>query len=255
MDSAGRYENAIEKIVADMREEFGADLLGMLLGGSVAYGIPCRRSDLDIYVIIRPSWRQRRTVVVGDVEVELFINPVHRIRKEFKDVDHDSTFAMFAQGRILYDPDGVMATLVKEAREVWEQPRPALPPDALPLLRYIPTDVLKDAQDLAETDEVAANYLIFMTLQATLDAYYKIQRRWPVKPKHLLRDLHGHAPDIEQAVRQILSGEGSAEERCVLLSRLVEQVLEPVGGLLGEWESVPEQLPDAETVPEGADES
>ncbi|MEW6229220.1 MAG: hypothetical protein AB1700_14205 [Bacillota bacterium] len=228
------------------REEFRADFLGMLLGGSVAYGIPCRQSDLDVYVIIRPSWRQRRTVFVGDVEVELFINPVHRIRKEFKDVDHDSTFAMFTQGRILYDPDGVMASLVKEAREVWEGPRPAVPPGALPLLRYVPTDLLKDAQDLVETDEVTANYLIFVTLQATLDAYYKIQRRWPVKPKHLLRDLHDYAPDMEQTVRNILSGEGSAAERCALLSALVGRVLEPVGGLLGEWESVPEQLPGAE---------
>lgn len=241
MSTMDLYEEAIHKTVDSMKDEFGADLQGMLLGGSVAYGSPCKRSDLDIYVIVRRPWRQRRTTFVDGVEVELFINPVRQIRKEIQEAD-PATCTMFARGRVLHDPDGVIASLVSEARAVREQPRPEVRPEDVPLPRYQPTDLLKDAQDLAGIDEAAAKYLIFVTLQATMDAYYRIARRWPPKPKHLLRDLHAHAPELEQAVRRVLSCDGPAADRCAALAALVEDVLRPVGGLLGEWESVPEPI-------------
>jgi hypothetical protein len=174
----------------------------------------------------------------------LFINPVHQIRQEFQDVDHPATFGMFANGRILYGADGMMATLVQEAKQLWQQPRPEVRPEALSLLRYVPTDLLKDAQDLAESDEAAADYLIHLTLQATLDAYYKLQRRWAVKPKHQLRDLAQHDPALAQQVRSILAGSSSVPQRCQLLAELTEQVLAPVGGLLGEWQSGTQLVPE-----------
>jgi hypothetical protein len=227
--SVNRYEAVISQVLNRMQAEFRSDLHGLLLGGSVAYGIACPRSDLDIYVITRLPWRQRRTIIIDAVEVELFINPVHQIRQEFQDIDHPATFGMFANGRVLYDADGVMAALVHEAKQIWQQPRPEVRPEALSLLRYVPTDLLKDAQDLAEIDETAADYLLHLTLQATLDAYYKLQRRWAIKPKHQLRDLAQHDPALAQQVRSILSDKRSVHQRCHLLAELVEQVLAPSG--------------------------
>jgi predicted nucleotidyltransferase len=58
------YNQIIEQVVANLREEFGLDLLGVLLTGSLAYGIPRLHSDIDLFIIIRPSWRQ-----VGGEEV------------------------------------------------------------------------------------------------------------------------------------------------------------------------------------------
>ncbi len=54
-----------------MQAEFRSDLQGLLLGGSVAYGIAWTRSDLDIYVIARLPWRQRRTIIIDNVELEI----------------------------------------------------------------------------------------------------------------------------------------------------------------------------------------
>jgi len=239
-----RYNRAIASVITDMQAAFGPDLIGLLLGGSVAYGSPLRRSDLDIYVTIRPAWRQRRTLMVEGVEVELFINPVHQIRKEFK--SSSSTFTMFAQGRVLYDPQGLMAMLVQEARQVQAQPRPAVSSEDLPRLRYNLTDLLNDAQDLAEVDEVAATYLIFLSLEAALDTYYRLQRRWLPKPKYLLRDLREHSPEIEQVVSRILANHTSIAGRTASLTVLVERVLEPVGELIGAWETAPEAVPEVD---------
>jgi hypothetical protein len=241
MDISERYRHALQKVVDKLHEEFGPDLLGLLLAGSVAYGTSYTRSDLDIFVIIEPSWRQRRAIFVDSIEVDLFINPPQKIREYFADTDDSaSTITMFARGRILYDPTGIMQTLAAEAKQLYEQPTPELTPQALLLLRYGLTDMLKDAQDLAETDPEAAAYQISLTLQAVLDAYYKLQRRWQPKPKHLLRDLHAHSPEIERRVRVILSAEGIPHERCERLAELVDTVLSPVGGTVHEWQTSPE---------------
>jgi hypothetical protein len=180
------------------------------------------------------------------VEVELFINPVQQVRKEFAEPDDSSTTVMFAQGRVLYDPTGIMQTLASEAKEILSKPRPVPSGQDLLRLRYDLTDMLKDAQDLAETDEEAANYQVFFALRGTLSAYYRLQgRRFP-KPKHLMRDLQGHSPEIELLVRAVAASGISAEERCACLGRLVERVLEPAGGLLTVWQTEPEAVPRPE---------
>ncbi len=239
-----RYQRALKQVVAQVKQEFGPELLGILLAGSAARGTPFRRSDLELYVLHRAPWRQRRTFFVEDVEVELFINPIHQIRREFRDVEHPSTFAMFAQGQILHDPEGCLAGLVEEARRAWDRPRPALTPVAVERTRYLLTDHLLDVKDQAERDEEAAGYLILFTLQAALDAHYRIQRRWGVKPKYLLADLREQAPELAVLVESLAAGEGTLEERVSLLCQLVERILAPVGGPLVESVTEPEPVPE-----------
>src|SRR5689334_10957583 len=110
MGDQALYNQAIRKVTEQVHAEFGTDLLGILFAGSVAYGIPYKRSDLDFFILIRQPWRQRRTRFVDGVEVELFINPVQRIRKYFVEEESSSTLIMFAQGRVLHDPTGIVQT-------------------------------------------------------------------------------------------------------------------------------------------------
>jgi hypothetical protein len=230
--------------MADLQREFGDDLLGVLLVGSLAYGVPRPHSDIDLFVLIRPAWRQRRTLFVDGVEVEIFLNPVQQVRAEFCDTDDPATIAMFAQGRILSDPTGLMKQLVHEAQSIWQRPRPAMAPGTYEhfSLRHTCVDLLKDAQDLLEVDEDAAEWVMFAALQSTLNAYYQIQRRWPIRPKYQLSDLAQHAPDLALLVRRILSSQSSIQERYMALESFIDQVLEPIGGRLGEWRSAPESV-------------
>ncbi len=135
----------------------------------------------------------------------------------------------------------VVENLATEAREILARPLPVPSGQNLLRLRYELTDMLKDAQDLAEIDEDAANYQIFFTLRGTLGAYYTLQGRRSPKPKHLMRDLHAHSPEIELLVRAATSSGITAQERCARLARLVDRVLEPVGGQLTEWQSEREE--------------
>jgi hypothetical protein len=238
------YDQIIEQVVTDVQREFRSDLLGILLAGSLAYGVPRPQSDVDLFIVIRSSWRQRRAFLVNGVEVELFINPAHQVRAEIRDTDAPATIAMFAHGRILSDPEGVMAQLVQEAQQIWQCSRPAVSTGTYEYfhLRYAPVEQLKDTQDLLDVDEEAARYVLFTALQSALNTYYCAQGRWSVTPKNQLSDLEQHAPDLARLVRQILTDSLSLQERCLALSTFIDQVLEPMGGRLGEWNSPQEVL-------------
>jgi len=178
------------------------------------------------------------------VEVELFLNPAQQVRAEFRDPDAPATIAMFAQGRILLDPEGVMQQLVEEAQCIWQRGRPGVVPETYAhyFMRYACVDLLKDAQDLLDLDEAAAVWAMYTALQSALTAHYQIQRRWPVKPKYQLSDLEQHAPDLALLVRRVLNGQSCIHERFAALESLVDGVLAPAGGRLHEWRSVPENV-------------
>lgn len=230
-----QYDEITQHVLADLQKELQSDLLGVLLVGSVAYGIPGPHSDIDLFAVIRPSWRQRRMFMVDDIEVEVFLNPVQQVRTEFQMFDAPSTISMFAQGRILSDPECVVQQLVQEAQHIWQQPRPAVNPAMYDRLRYVPLDLLKDAQDLLDVDEEAAIMVMMAALHVALDAYYKIHRLWPVPPKKQLQDIEAHNQELGQLIRSTLSYRLTIHERYNVLSAFIDRVLEPIGGRMNEW--------------------
>lgn len=174
----------------------------------------------------------------------MFINPVHQIRAEFALFDHPATISMFAQGRILLDTDGTVATLVAEAQRIWRAGPPIVGSDHRWQLHYRPTDLLTDARDLLDADPAAANLVMALTVLAALDTHHRLAGRWSVKPKHLLQDLAGHDPDLADLARQVLRSDESAARRWELLVDLVEKILAPIGGHPSEWESPWEAVPE-----------
>ncbi|MBD2776618.1 hypothetical protein [Iningainema tapete] len=236
------YHPVVEKVVEEIKVEFGNQLLGILLGRSVVSDSTKAQSDIDIYAVIRSSWRQHRAFAIAGVDVQLWINPAHQIQKQFQNTDAPEILDQFANGQILSDPEGVIAYLVQQAQYIWKQPTPAIPTQQLLKLRAHCIAQLKDAQNLLKVDEKAANFAMFSTLASVLEVHYKLQRRWTVQPKYQLHDLQKHAPEIESLVRCVLSDDMAAQQRYEYLSQLVNQVLQPLGGNSAEWKTTPELL-------------
>ena len=234
-----RYERALEVVTEQLENEFGHDLLGVMVTGSVAYGTPMKGSDLDLFALIRPAWRQRRRFAVDGVDVDLYINPVERIRTKMGG-DYNKTIDMFAKGRIVHDPQGLIAELIAEARQIKESP--PRPPTDTYNLRYRPTEALRDAEDLADADAQAAELQLAVALRESLEAMFRREGKRPPKPKHLLQLVAEHAPDIAGDARRVLDSAVPIGERIELLRQLTQRILAPAGGLLLEGETKPEQL-------------
>lgn len=239
-----RYERALQTVQQRLHEEFAARLLGLLLTGSYAYGEMMETSDIDLYVIVDEPWRQRRNLVVEGVDVELFINPQQKLTREI--AEGDSTTEMFARGRILFDPRGIVAELVAEAKAVYGRPRPRPQGDDLERLRYMATDTMKDAYDLLVADEDGYELAIFDALHWTLDAHYRLSQRRLPKAKYIARDLRETAPGVADAVAEVLDASRPRRERWERLATLTERVLAGVGGLLVESETTRADVKDAD---------
>ncbi len=238
--TSDRYGHALQTVVERLKDEFGDTLLGLLLAGSYAYGEPMATSDIDLYVVIDEPWRQRRNLVVEGVDVELFINPPHKLTNEI--LEADSTMDMFARGRVIHDPRGVVARLVGEAQAIAELPRPIPLGDELTRLRYMITDTTKDAYDLLEANDDGFELASRNALDHTLDAYYRLAgRRFP-KPKYLMRDLREREPALADTVFRIIDTSAPRRGRYDLLHALGDEVLAHVGGRVVEAETTRERV-------------
>jgi hypothetical protein len=231
-------EQLVEHILGLLQAEFGADLLGVLATGSRIHGTPGPTSDLDLHVLIAQPRRQRRNIVLGGLEIEMFINPPFQIRRYFGDRGMDEH--MFTFGRALYDPHGVVAKLRAEAQARWQAGPPAA--TDIWLHRYAPADLLRDLEDIAASDEATANLLIARIVDQLIESHYRLNRRWSVKLKRRLTDLTGWDARAGQLARAALGG-GPLAERRAALDQLAAHVLAPVGGLMPlEWHNEWEQL-------------
>jgi predicted nucleotidyltransferase len=227
-----------EQVVALLRAEFGDDLLGVLATGSRVHSTPGPTSDLDVHVLIAQPRRQRRNIVLHGVEVELFINPPFQIRRYFGDRGVDEH--MFTFGRAIYDPQGVVAELQAEARVRWQAGPPRVA-DAW-MHRYAPADLLRDLEDVGAGDAATSNLLIARIVDMLLDSHYRLNRRWPAKPKRRLADLEGWDAHAAQLARAALAC-GPLDDRRAALDRLAAHALASIGGLMplewyNEWDAV-----------------
>jgi hypothetical protein len=227
----GDQDRLFDQLIALLRAEFGEDLLGILATGSRIHGTPGPTSDLDAHVLIAQPRRQRRNIILDGVEVEMFINPPFQIRRYFSSRGVDEH--MFTFGRAIYDPRGVVAGLQAEARARWEAGPPPLEATWMP--RYFAADLLRDLEDVAAHDQASAELLIARIVDQLIESHYRLNRRWPAKPKRRLADLERwDAPAADQARTALVCG--PLEARRAALDRLAAHVLAPIGGLMPlEW--------------------
>jgi hypothetical protein len=233
-------ERLFDPLIALLRQEFGAHLLGVLATGSRIHGTPGPTSDLDAHVLIDQPRRQRRNIVLDGVEIEMFLNPPFRVRGYFQD-QHVGTIHMFAFGQAIYDPHGVIAQLQGEAQAAWQAGPASMGEQDIWMQRYFAADVLRDLADLGE-DQASAGLLIPRIVEQMIETHYRLNGRWIEKHKRRLADLDRWAPDVAGLARAALECRPVAERRAAL-EQLAEHVLAPLGGPMPlewrtEWETL-----------------
>ena len=231
-------ERLIAALIGYLRAEFGDDLLGVLATGSRVHGRPDPTSDLDAHVVIAPARRQRRNFVLDGVEIELFINPPFQIRHYLAAGGTDPH--MFAFGRAVYDPHGVIAALQAEGRAIWAAGPPPIQATWMP--RYFAADLLRDIVDVAASDEASANLLIARLVEHLVETHCRLSGRWPEKPKRRLAGLAQWDGQAARLARAAMASD-TLEERRASLERLAAHVLAPLGGPMPlEWRTEWEEL-------------
>lgn len=234
----------IQHALGLLQGEFGADLLGVLAAGSRLRGEGDAYSDIDLVVLIGQLRRRRWNIVLDGVEVEMFLNPLARMRQYLQE-DHASGRGlmqhMLSTGHIIYDTQELLADLQQTAAAEWAAGPPPLSPAQQWQTRYAHADSLRDIADVLVFDPDRADYLLGALLPRIVDDHYRIQRRWCWKPKRVLLDLATWDEPAAALARHACRS--SLAERFETMQALVSHVLAPLGGPMpltwqSEWEDV-----------------
>ncbi len=229
-----RHRVTIEMLASDLQDEFGPRLLGLLIGGSVGRGTAASTSDIDVFALVDVTWHQRRRRRVGDVQVDLFLDPPARVERL---VARDAGAVLldnYANGWIAYDPHGYVARICESARDRYARGRTRATPVELFAMRSRCNDLLAHQRDaLAAGDELGFAYLAAALATYAVEAYYRVNGLWDPPPKGRMASLERADRVFCGALRRLLDGTASGSERIGAATALLS--------LLFDGEALPER--------------
>jgi hypothetical protein len=172
------------------------------LAGSVLTHHRTPHSDLDIIVLMDgPPAPGRRTLVHRGWPTELFLQ-TEAVWRDFADKEtakrSSPLLSMCAEGVLLFDEDGLGASLQAEARRRWAAGPPPLSDGEREYLRYAVTDLLDDLRGCADPAERL--YLVAHLLQRASELVLLAGGHWLGGGKWLSRRLAAVDPDLHHAL-------------------------------------------------------
>lgn len=228
------YQGVAIDVCEALRSEFGADLLGVALSGSVAYGTPHRHSDLDIRALTTLPWSQRRTFWVRGVHVDLGIDPADEIYRSLKDRQVAPTVIIFRGCRVLFDRVGHLSAIRQKAQESDLRGRPFLTDAESVLFRHVLKGNLLSILSIIDSDPASAHFAIFGTLWAAIDVELRLRRVWATsKPTHQVGTIAHYAPELTSHVTMITNATVPIPQKFAHLCKLVYSVLAKLDGHYG----------------------
>ena len=207
----------------------------LFLGGSVMRGEATPASDLDIVVVYeRLPNAYREAFVYGGWPVEAFVHDAGSL-EEFFESDRrrgvPSLMSMVWEGVEVPEASEFSGGLKRRARELLEAGPPPWDEEELTLRRYRLTDWVDDMRFPRSGEELVATGA--WLYQDAAEFYFRTRGMWSAHSKTIPRRLR--AADADFAGRFLRAFETLfADKRPDAAVALVEELLEPFGGLLFE---------------------
>lgn len=233
------FATALDEAVAYIHDRYRP--LGIIVSGTIIRGTPHASSDLDFMVIHEQTWRQRTQRFFNGVPAEMFVNPEFQMRRTIAAEPAGGRPVMshlIGTGEIVHDPDGVMAALQGQAREILHGGA-KVPEDDLVQMRHRIASAFEDAHDIRDVDPDRAQTIVTEALTEAVKLHFLQQGRWLPRYKALLSDLDSLDPQLGGDVRSALRNSDLAN-RLDLAGPIVQRIVGATGFF--EWESVPQDV-------------
>jgi predicted nucleotidyltransferase len=227
-----RYAEALRAAVEFILQR--TDPVGIIAAGSIVRGEGDAGSDLDIYVVHTPLWRQRIQKRFHGVPAEIFVNPPISIRRYFADErDRPCTAHMLAHGFVVLDRAPVVEELRAEA-QTWLGRTPGLDAEELTLRRYLAADAYENALDVAEADAGNASLILHAAVYDMLCYTFLAADRPLPRAKAFLVGLDALDPPLGKVARQYYAAPDT-QTRLLAAAQIARHTIQATGFF--EWES------------------
>ena len=242
----------VDNIIAEVSQELGRDKdsLGALVHGSHARNDPHPESDIDILCLTNTGWFSKEIRMMDGHEVEIQRVPEVKIRADLKRrnaLNNNYALSVLVGGRILFDKDGALAGLQKEAKRRHDEgPQEATEFEIL-MGRSFYRHRLGDARRTIESGDPLglATFKMDLLFHRAIYGYCKTHRVWADKIELFLEDLKDRDSSTYGMCQSFLR-EKSPTERLRRLEALIEVVVKPYG-----WGSLTYETPRVPVVVNG----
>jgi hypothetical protein len=238
-DLPERYDRALREAVGHILRRYTP--VGIIAAGSILRRTPDPSSDLDIYVLHLEPFRQRLQKFFNRVPAEIFVNPPAAVEGYFTDELASArpiTAHMLVNGFVILDRHPVVEQLRQRARSLLATP-PTLSPAQHTWKRYLASNLLEDAADVAARDPQTAQIFLAQAVFAMLQYHFESAGRFIPRTKELLSQLDALDAPLASLARQFYTS-GDFNTRLAAAEQIADRTV-LVRGFF-EWESEPEQV-------------
>lgn len=235
--------NKFIKQFTDKHKDKIIEIEGVLLfGSSLNPATMSKKSDVDLYIVIRNIGKRYRGVQrIDNIEVDYFINPAEQLKKDLETAKKNSkktVIFMLAEGKILRDDHGDLHRMKKEAVKYLEDEAKKSPQKfQIIFTKYFIDDFLKDIEDDYENEDwFAFQYDTHLLLNYLIDSLCSMEKILITKPKYLKGKIAKNNGDFIRLYEEI-EKTTDHKKRIDKLKKISKYVLNKIGGRLpDDWE-------------------
>ncbi len=175
----------IETFIEELKKK--QDVLGVLLFGSWARGNNRSESDVDLLVIIENGFKRTVEELEGQMFEIIYTTP--KAALEYWKQDKDGCAGVWEVAKILYDKDGTISKLQKDAEEMLAKGKPIIDDHARKQLHFDKEDKIKFASDTVDDDVVTASLVLHNAVSELTKVFFDLQQMWAPAPKQRLAKI------------------------------------------------------------------
>lgn len=193
----------VDKFIEEIKKN--PDTRGILLFGSYARGDQRPTSDVDVLVITKEgAWRD---VEERDGQMFEMVYASLELAKDFYRKNPNDAVQQWTDGKIVYDPEGVMEELKQFIFEIRDKGREALTEKQVHHFKFEKEDKIKAAEYLQNTDLATASLYLQALCQELVELYFELNQQWTPAPKQRLPYMRKSDPDMAKMFDELFTAE------------------------------------------------
>jgi predicted nucleotidyltransferase len=202
------FEEIVARALRHTRGKRGGDLVGVILVGSGARRAVTPHSDVDLIAIVKGQPEADEIIRISDRLVDIRYRGYKTVKEELG--FSPRLPSLLRKGRILFDYEGMAASLIEQAALRFRQGPPPVSLNEQIRLKAECCHWLGKAQDLFDRPATAL-FLLNIFFEEFLSAFFRLRGFWLTAPVDLLRFLSSRDPALGELASQFLSAPNLAE--------------------------------------------
>lgn len=202
------FEDVVAVALRHIRGKRGGDLVGVILVGSATRRAITPHSDVDLIALVKGETEAHEIIRIADRLTDI------RYRGH-KLVEEELAFSprlppLLRKGRILFDLEGICASLIEQANHRFRQGPPPASINEQIRMKAECLHWLGKAEDLFDRP-VTALYLLNVFFDDLLNAFFRLRGFWLTAPSDVLRFIASRDQALGELTSQFLSAPNLSE--------------------------------------------